>query len=78
MASHQRDTRGHFHSNAAPSTSANLPGGFPNIQANPHVADSASASDGEVEGFLAETGPHDVTHLIDPESPVRQTPDIAA
>ena len=76
MASHQCDMHGCFHASTVPSTSTNLPGGFPDIQAIHSVAESASNS--EVKGVLAETSPHNLTSIIDPDSPTQQAPDPAA
>ena len=74
MASHHRDARGRFRASAVPSTSTNLPGGFPDVQTTQNVADSVS--DGEVEGVLAETAPQDISHILDPESPIQQAPTV--
>src|SRR5258706_3265225 len=76
MASHQCDMHGCFHASTVPSTSTNLPGCCPDIQAIHSVAESASNS--EVKGVLAETSPHNLTSIIDPDSPTQQAPDPAA
>ena len=75
MISRFRDARGRIRQSAAPSTSTNLPGGFPDVQAVPHIADPLC--DNEVDGLLAETGPHDVTHALEPDSPVQHTSEPA-
>src|SRR5258706_2082962 len=76
MASHQCDMHGCFHASTVPSTSTNLPGCCPDIQAIHSVAESASNS--EVKGVLAETSPHNLTSIIDPDSPTQQAPDPTA
>ena len=75
MASQFRDARGHIRQSATPSTSTNLLGRFPDVQAVPHIA--YPLWDHEVDGVLAETGPHDVTHPLEPDSPVQHTPEPA-
>jgi hypothetical protein len=59
------DMHGRFHPSTNPSTSTNLPGGFPDAQAAPPITNPHS--DNEVQGLLTETGPPNISYLHESE-----------